>query len=221
MYHLDRDGIRLQAWIMLQHFVPTATLLSRARSIPAQAIILVAPSASLKDARAVQTIRTPAEPWAYAGRLELDAQCLADGGWLVFNARVLQGRVAVGVLTTGEDDFVARQILNPTGSTETINLRIESLARSGAFIISNADQTGAAELEISDVRLAANGDTAEAVCPIIGNLIASERTAAARPVDFTGAQVVPNAANMNALIPGSSGGMVSVASGTATIIPPS
>ncbi|HEX3991977.1 MAG TPA: SGNH/GDSL hydrolase family protein, partial [Acetobacteraceae bacterium] len=257
MYHLNQEGVRLQAWIMLRNFIPVlqrdlaqgllsriqarvgapvhpvglqslvvhpqcapnAELMSRARVIPTQAIMLVNPAAVQTNSGETQTIRTSAQPWSYAGRLNLYENCVTGAGWVVIKARVSKGTVSIGVLNRREDGFVTRQSVTQSYRSDVINLKIPSFAASGALIVQNGDQAVASEIEIDEVRVVANDGTAP-ICPIIGDIAASEQSEPVPPADFTAARIVPGAADLHEFVSGSPGGGTTFSSAAVTIVPP-
>jgi hypothetical protein len=209
----------LRSFVVHPQCGPTAQMLSRARNMQIRRITQIDPKAVMSTAGAVLTIRSSRQPWTYAGRLDLNANCLPGGGWLTLNAKLSQGTAAIGVLNKRGDGFIVRQVLRQTDGTENIMLKIAALAQTSALIVQNGADPSASEVEISDIRLISDGDGAVPVCPIFGKLADTEHSTSPDAAEFSGAQIVPGAADIGAFV-ANVPGAISMTSGVVTIVPP-
>ncbi len=103
--------------------------LARARSISLETMTLGAEGASLRPSASGVAFRSLPEPWAYIGRMPLNAGCIAGGGWVAADIRVMRGSVGVGVLNRTGDDFLVSGFAVNGENTQTIFLRLEFVCR--------------------------------------------------------------------------------------------
>ena len=73
--------------------------------------------------------RSLPDPWAYIGRMPLNAGCNAAGGWVAADIRVAHGAVGVGVLNRNGDDFLVQSAGEIVDGLQTIFLRLDCLLR--------------------------------------------------------------------------------------------
>ena len=80
--------------------------LAQARSLSLETMTLASDAGSLEPSASGVVFRSVPSPWAYIGRMPLDAACIEGGGWVAADIRVTQGAVGVGVLNRKGDDFL-------------------------------------------------------------------------------------------------------------------
>ena len=111
--------------------------------------------ASLQAGTPGVVFRSAPDPWAYIGRMPLDAGCIPGGGWVAADIRVTHGSVGVGVLNRKGDDFLVRAPTSIGDEVQTIFLRLDSFASAGDLVLQNWDENSSAEGTLQSVRIAA------------------------------------------------------------------
>ena len=129
--------------------------LARALSLPLAAMMPGSEGASLQAGTPGVVFRSAPDPWAYIGRMPLDAGCIPGGGWVAADIRVRQGAVGLGVLNRKGDDFLVRAPTSIGDEVQTIFLRLDSLASAGDLVLQNWDENSSAEGTLQSVRIAA------------------------------------------------------------------
>jgi len=181
---------------------PTHGMQRMARNVPLVGLIPAGAGASVTGRSRGRTVHTAAQTWAYAARLELNANCLDGDGWVVADVRVLRGSAGVGVLNTKETEFAARQILTSVGGTRTVALHFPSFRDVGALMIQNADDPTASEIRLRSVRIVTAAGTPIAACPIVGRL-ADQPAGSAAPAVPGGATLATTPVDLSRFVKGS------------------
>jgi hypothetical protein len=143
--------------------VPPAEMLARALSLPVDRMIPSSASSIQHEGDRVIG-RSPPIPWAYIGKLDLEAACIASGGWVAIDLRVNKGQIGVGVLNRGEDNFLVRRFIAPRDDVQSVYLPVESYHEAGGFIVQNGERAAESEVEIRSVKLARSESEAPALC---------------------------------------------------------
>ena len=137
---------------------------AQGRSLSLETLTLGAAGASLQPSASGVAFRSLPDPWAYIGRMPLDAGCIPGGGWVAADIRVTQGAVGVGVLNRKGDDFLVQRAANNQDGIQTIFLRLDSFAAAGDLILRNWDGVSPSEGLIQAVRIAAEDGQSHAEC---------------------------------------------------------
>ena len=198
-YHMRPEGLKLLAWIGLQHFLPqlmqdlhngklgktpevslrlplpagddfpfdcrpTSEALAQARSIALESMTLGAEGAFLRPTSSGVAFRSLPDPWAYIGRMPLDAGCVAGGGWVAADIRVTRGAVGIGVLNRNGDEFLVQSAGEIVDGLQTVFLRLDSFAAAGDLVLRNWDEKSPSEGVLQAVRIVAEGGKTPASC---------------------------------------------------------
>jgi hypothetical protein len=143
---------------------PTPEMMTHARVLELSSMIRASEASSLEPAPSGVLFHSPPIPWAYIGRMPLEAACTEGGGWVAVNLRVTRGTIGVGVLNRRGDDFVASASVAPTEKVQTVYLRIESFAATSDLIVRNWEGQSSADGLIESVRIAAESGSPVEVC---------------------------------------------------------
>lgn len=111
------------------------------------------------------TVRTAAEQWAYALRLQR-AEPRTDLFRAVLirvTASVNSGTIGIGCLNLGETAFIDEMFVNASTAPTTVEIVVANAADAGPLIVRNASAHGAAEATLLDVECFAFDHSAQGV----------------------------------------------------------
>ncbi|MBV9519704.1 MAG: hypothetical protein JO068_16465 [Hyphomicrobiales bacterium] len=106
-----------------------------------------------------------AVPWHYIATLDLNAACLAGGGWVVVDLIAKGDDIGVGIENKAGNDFLTRQFVKPRRESERVSLRVAAFDQIGRFVVENGDLKNPASVELTALKVIPDDGSAQSSCP--------------------------------------------------------
>jgi hypothetical protein len=108
----------------------------------------------LPDGKALQlplNLTTPNEPWSYATLFPIKKIDLRGPFWVQIEAKVIKGKVGIGILNTDGSDFEDRTSLDASAQTAKITLLVKNRVRSEGLVVQSWSTDYPAKVEIKSI----------------------------------------------------------------------
>ena len=143
---------------------PRMKTFAKARSLSTNLMTVGVAGASLRPSAPGVAFRSLGKPWAYIGRMRLNAGCIKGGGWIAVDVLVTHGTVGVGVLKRNGVEFLMQRPVARSDTMQTIFLRLDSFAAAGDLVLRNWDSEYPSEGVFQAVRIVAEDGQPPMVC---------------------------------------------------------